>query len=42
MLVDSVSGLTTSVATGGPEIRRVDATYKREQRALQALLIRLG
>jgi hypothetical protein len=41
MLVDSVSGLMTSVATGGPEIKRVDATYKREHRALQAVLKRL-
>jgi hypothetical protein len=42
MLVDSVSGAMVSVATGGPEIKKVDASYKREHRALGAALKRLG
>ena len=42
MLVDSVSGVMVSVATGGPEIKKVDASYKREHRALGAALKRLG
>jgi hypothetical protein len=42
MLVDSVSGVMISVATGGPEIKKVDASYKREHRALSAVLKRLG
>jgi hypothetical protein len=41
MLVDSVSGVMVSVATGGPEIKTVDAAYKREHRALSAVLKRL-
>lgn len=41
-LVDSVSGLMVSVATGGPAIKTVDADYKREHRALGAALRRLG
>lgn len=40
-LVDSVSALMVSVATGGPEIKTVDADYKREHRALRAVLRRL-
>lgn len=42
MLVDSVSGVMVSVATGGPEIKKVDASYKRKHRALGAALKRLG
>lgn len=41
MLVDSVAGLMVSVATGGPQIKTVDAGYKREHRALSAVLRRL-
>lgn len=41
-LVDTVSGVMVSVATGGPEIKKVDAGYKREHRALKAALKRLG
>lgn len=42
MLVDGVSGVMVSVATGGPEIKTVDAAYKREHRALSAVLKRLS
>lgn len=41
-LVDSVAGVMVSVATGGPEIKKVNATYQREHRALAAALKRLG
>src|SRR4051812_10297491 len=41
-LVDSVSALMVSVATGGPAIKTVDADYKREHRALGAVIRRLG
>lgn len=41
-LVDSVAGLMVSVATGGPAIKTVDSDYKREHRALAAVLRRLG
>jgi len=42
ILVDKVSSLLTTVATGGPQIPTVDAAYKREHRALAAVLRRLG
>lgn len=41
-LVDNVSVLMVSVATGGPGIKTVDADYKREHRALRAVIRRLG
>jgi hypothetical protein len=41
ILTDKVSSLMTSVATGGPQIKSVDADYKREHRALRAVLRRL-
>jgi hypothetical protein len=41
VLVDKVSSLMISVATGGPQIKSVDAAYKREHRALAAVLRRL-
>lgn len=41
VLVEKVSSLMTSVATGGPPIKTVDADYKREHRALGAVLGRL-
>jgi hypothetical protein len=41
-LVESVSSLMVSVATGGPEIKRVNEEYKREHQALAAVLGRLG
>ncbi len=41
-LVDRISGLMVSVATGGPRIKEVEASYKREHRALAAVLRRLG
>jgi hypothetical protein len=41
ILADKVSSLMTSVATGGPQIKSVDADYKREHRALRAVLRRL-
>lgn len=41
VLVDKVSSLMISVATGGPQIKTVDAAYKREHRALAAVLRRL-
>ncbi len=41
ILADKVSSLMISVATGGPQIKSVDATYKREHRALRAVLRRL-
>jgi hypothetical protein len=40
-LTDKVSSLMISVATGGPQIKSVDADYKREHRALRAVLRRL-
>jgi hypothetical protein len=40
-LLDSVSGLMVSVATGGPAIKGVNSDYKREHRALAAVLKRL-
>jgi len=41
LLIDRVSGLMVSVATGGPRINDVDAQYQREIRALRAVLKRL-
>jgi hypothetical protein len=41
ILTDKVSSLMISVATGGPQIKTVDADYKREYRALGAVLRRL-
>jgi hypothetical protein len=41
-LVDSISALMVSVATGGPRIDDVNAAYQREYRALAATLKRLG
>jgi hypothetical protein len=41
ILADKVSSLMISVATGGPEIKKVDAGYKREHRALRSVLRRL-
>jgi len=41
-LVDQVPALMVSVSTGGPDIKSVDADYKREYRALSAVLKRLG
>jgi len=42
LLVDSVSALMVSVATGGPRIQAVDGDYQRQYRALSAVLKRLG
>lgn len=41
ILTEKVSSLMVSVATGGPPIKTVDADYKREHRALGAVLRRL-
>jgi hypothetical protein len=41
-LADAVSRFMVSVATGGPAIKTVDAEYKRQHRALGAVLRRLG
>lgn len=41
-LVDGIASLMISVATDGPKIKVVDADYKREHRALAAVLRRLG
>jgi hypothetical protein len=41
-LTETVSSLMVSVSTGGPAIKAVDAEYKREHRALSAVLRRLG
>jgi hypothetical protein len=41
-LVDQVAALMVSVSTGGPDIKSVDGDYKREYRALSAVLKRLG
>jgi hypothetical protein len=41
-LVDQVAALLVSVSTGGPRIQDVQASYKREYRALAAVLKRLG
>lgn len=41
ILADKVSSLMISVSTGGPSIKTVDAAYKREHRALGAVLRRL-
>jgi hypothetical protein len=41
-LVDQVGALMVSVSTGGPRIEDVQASYKREYRALAAVLKRLG
>ncbi len=41
VLVEKVSSLMISVATGGPSIKSVDSDYKREHRALSAVLRRL-
>lgn len=37
-LVDRISSLMVSVATGGPQIKTVDVAYKREHPALAAVL----
>lgn len=41
-LLDQVAALMVSVSTGGPRIEDVQASYKREDRALAAALKRLG
>jgi len=41
ILTDKVASLMISVSTGGPPIKTVDADYKREHRALGAVLRRL-
>lgn len=41
-LMDQVAALMVTVSTGGPEIKKVDTDYKREFRALSAVLKRLG
>jgi hypothetical protein len=41
-LTDSVSGLMVSVATGRPSIKTINNDYKREHRALAAILGRIG
>jgi hypothetical protein len=41
-LLDQVAALMVSVSTGGPEIKSVDSDYKRDYRALGAVLKRLG
>jgi hypothetical protein len=41
ILTDKVASLMISVATGGPQIKSVNADYKREHRALKAVLRRL-
>lgn len=41
VLVERVSSLMVSVATGGPSIKSMDAEYRQEHRALAAVLNRL-
>lgn len=41
-LLDQVAAAMVSVATGGPEIKKVDPDYQREYKALSAVLKRLG
>lgn len=42
ILTEKLSSLMVSVATGGPSIKEVNEDYKREHRALAAVLRRLG